>query len=175
MTGFRVSEAIRQTKKNVKLDSNIHIAIGAKGGLNNIVHTDHHDEFQRDYIKHLINNPEPGSNRIFHRQKDAKGNYKSDEQIRKAVTDLANKCARKLGVSGNKGKTFSSHCFREAFAHERMLHYVRNYQSLEGIIRKKIYEQPSLAKKYANFENELRKNAKIQHHEKFKLTKEFNG
>lgn len=34
-------------------------------------------------------------NKIFHRPKDNKNNYRSDKEIRKAVTDLAKKCAKK--------------------------------------------------------------------------------
>ncbi|WP_442600445.1 hypothetical protein [Neobacillus sp. D3-1R] len=160
LTGFRVSESIRQTTDNVRLESNIHLSIGAKGGLNNVVHTNHHSEIEKEFISRLIENSEPDTNRIFHRQKDGIGNYKSDEQIRKAVTVLANRCANKLGIAGTNGETFSSHCFRGAFAHERMRHYARHYDHLDEIIMKKINEQPRLSKKYANFEKRIKEKCK---------------
>lgn len=156
LTGFRVSEGIRQTSNNIQIDKDIHYAIGAKGGLDNIVHTDHQTEKEKEFMRHLVGNPEQGTNRIFHRQKDIEGNYKSDVQIRKAVTDLASKCAKKLGIGGDNGETFSSHSFRGAFAHSRMEYYARNHQDLDKIIKLKIIEQPRLAKKHANFEKRIK-------------------
>lgn len=154
LTGFRISESIRQKAEYIKDDR--HLAIKAKGGLNNVVYTNHHTAEEKAFIDDLKANPETSTGRIFHRQPDGDGGFKSDEQIRRAVTQLASRCADKLGIKGPKGETFSSHSFRGAFALNRMDHYAANYKNIDQIIADKIREQPRLAKKYENFENRIK-------------------
>ena len=155
LTGFRVSEAIRQEFSHIDLDNDRHGAFKAKGGLNNIVHTGHHASDDKAFVANLIANHDKETNRIFRRQKDDAGNYKSDEQIRLAITRLASRCAKKLGIGGD-GLTFSSHCFRGSFGNDRMKYYAKNHVDIDRIIQEKIKEQPRLEKKYDNFEKRIK-------------------
>lgn len=150
LTGFRVSEAIRQKVAHIDLAHDRHHAIGAKGGLDNVVHTNHHSESDKAFIASLAASADPDTGRLFHRVKDKKGNYKSDSQVRQAATRLAARCAVRLGIGGD-GQTFSSHCFRGAFGNDRMCHYARHHSVIDEIIAAKIAEQPRFAKKYDNF------------------------
>ena len=159
LTGFRVSEAIRQKTEHVDLLNDKHHAKGAKGGLDNVVHTDHHTEDDKAFLKRLLAKTESDTGRLFARQKDDKGNYKSDAQIRHSVTRLARRCADRLGIGGD-GLTFSSHCFRGAFAIDRMLHYVEKHKEIDRIIEEKIAEQPRLRSKYENFEKRIKNKTK---------------
>lgn len=159
LTGFRISEAIRQKLEYVDLVNDKHHAIGAKGGLNNVVSTNHHTQKDKEFLSELMKKPESGTDRIFHREKDKNGNYKSDEQIRLSMTRLANRCAKRLGIGGD-GLTFSSHSFRGAFALDRMEYYAGNYKNLDKIIEDKIKEQPRLREKYDNFEKRIRDKVK---------------
>lgn len=156
LTGFRVSEAISQKAELMDLENGRHHAIKAKGGLNNVVHTNHHDEEEKAFLADLKANYDKETGRVFARQKGKDGNYKSDKQIRTALTRLARRCADKLGISGPGGETFSSHCFRGGFAHNRMVHYCQNHRIIDQIIAEKIGEQPRLREKYNEFEKKIR-------------------
>lgn len=156
LTGFRVSEAISQKAESMDLENNKHHAIKAKGGLNNIVHTNHHTEGEKAFLSDLKVNYDKETGRVFARQKDKDGNFKSDKQIRTALTRLARRCADRLGISGPGGETFSSHCFRGGFAHNRMVHYCQNHDRIDQIIAEKIGEQPRLKEKYDEFEKKIR-------------------
>jgi len=142
LTGFRVSEAISQKEKNLDIENGKHIAEKAKGGLTNIVHTNHHNQEEKEFLENLKKNYDKETGRIFHRQKDSKGNYKSDVKIQSALTRLAGRCAKKLGIGGSKGQTFSSHSFRGGFALIRMTHYCKNHDKLDDLIKEKISEDP---------------------------------
>lgn len=156
LTGFRVSEAIRQKGKHVDLVDDRHHAIKAKGGLDNVVHTNHHKPEEKAFLTGLKANCDEETGRLFQRQKNKQGNYKSDEEIRRAITRLASRCAEKLGISGPNDETFSSHSFRGGFAHNRMLYYCASRDNLEQIIKDKIAEQPRLGRKYEEFENRIK-------------------
>lgn len=156
LTGFRVSEVIRQKEEYVHLVSSKHESIKSKGGLDNIVHTNHHTNDEKAFVAALVSNPEPVTNRIFHRPKDEKGNYKSDTQVRQALTRLASRCAKRLGIGGGDSGTFSSHCFRGSFSNDRMKYYARHWYDIDQIIEDKIYEQPRLREKYKNFEKRIK-------------------
>jgi hypothetical protein len=154
LSGFRVSESIRQ--KGEYISENIHESKKAKGGLDNKVHVDHLTEQEKAFVDDLKKNEDKDTGRIFHRQKDKSGNYKSDEQIRRAVTRLASSCAKKIGIGESTGKTFTSHSFRGGFAHNRMVHYCKNKKKLDQLIANKIAEDPKrLAKKYRKFEERI--------------------
>jgi len=121
LTGFRVSEAIRQKGEHVHDDR--HHSVKAKGGLDNWVMTNHHTTSEKAFMNDLKANAEEHTGRIFPRQSDGSGGFKSDEQIRLAVTQMAHRCAERLGIHGPNGETFSSHSFRGAFAMNRMEYY----------------------------------------------------
>lgn len=161
LTGFRVSEAISQKAEHVDLDNDKHHAIKAKGGLNNIVYTNHHTAEEKAFLINLVANSDKETGRIFERRKDEKGNYKSDEEIRRSLTRLASRCAVKLGIGGSNGETFSSHSFRGGFAYNRMTYYCSNKDILDQIIKEKIAEQRDrLESKYEEFERRIKEKCK---------------
>ncbi|MBH0159637.1 hypothetical protein [Fictibacillus sp. 26RED30] len=173
LTGFRVSEAIRQKEEYIDLIHDKHEAIKAKGGLDNIVYTNHHNKEEKAFLADLKTNFDKETGRVFKRQKNAQGNYKSDEEIRRAITRLARRSADKLGISGTNGETFSSHSFRGGFAYNRMIYYCSNYEKLDSLIKEKISEQDErLEGKYEEFKRRIKEKCsnpcerKIQDYEK---------
>ncbi|OOR15771.1 tyrosine-type recombinase/integrase [Bacillus mycoides] len=165
LTGFRVSEAISQKANLMDLENHKHHAVKAKGGLDNVVHTNHHNSEEKAFLAELKASHDKETGRVFARQKDADGNYKSDKQTRLALTRLARRCADRLGICGPGGETFSSHSFRGGFAHNRMVHYCQNHDRIDQIIAEKIGEQPRLQEKHAEFEKKIRDKIKEENRE----------
>ena len=160
LTGFRVSEAIRQQEKNINVAPDRVKSEKAKGGLTNVIAIDHLNQEEKQFLNDLKNKADEETGRIFERQTKIKDDrYKSDERIRQEVTKLAHECAKNLGIGG-AGKTFSSHSFRGAFALERVKFYAKNASVIDQIIADKIKEQPRLKQKYKNFEDRIKNHTK---------------
>ena len=73
LTGFRVSEAIRQKSEYMDLENGKHHAIKAKGGLNNVVYANHLNNEEKGFLAGLKANYDEETGRILHRQKNNRG------------------------------------------------------------------------------------------------------
>ena len=147
LLGGRVTETARLKAENIDLDGNRVLFKDAKGGLDNVVHINHLSGDEKAFLKDLKDNAKDG---LLFRPRDKLGNYLDKKQVRLGVTELANNCAKKMGV-GTEEKTFSSHSFRGAFAHDRGDIYAQNHAHLSRIVDEKIKEQPRLKKRYEEF------------------------
>ncbi|GEN55523.1 hypothetical protein [Halobacillus faecis] len=157
LSGFRINDSVKQKVMYIDIKNNKHESRKSKGGLNNIVYTSHHNDEDKRFLEEIKRCADQGTGRIFERFKNNEDNYRSDKLVSKSVSELAKRCANRLGIKGPRGETFTSHSFRGGFGLERMEVYAANHERLDEIIKEKIEEQPRLHTRYKAFEGRIRK------------------